>query len=326
MCRNLLVKATFALALVMPAGALAVSDTHRPDSKQQRNQYDASKWPRVERTQLKMRWNGRLYRVWVSAPQGKPPEQGYPVLYVTDANGVFDTAAQAAYVQAFYSEVTGVRAGIVVGIGYDIDLPFPPERAYDLSPPDPNPPADAAVMRNEAVAGTGGADHFLDFIEQAVKPEIARRYAVNPKHQALFGHSRGGLFVLHALFTRSDAFQYYIAASPAIWWHDRFILKEAAAFSAAYARQPKPLHLMLSVGAEEGSAMAAGTGRTADGKQAVPTQTAMVANVEALARDLSTLNAKGLDVHYRSFAETNHITMLSPAIGAAVTFAFQHKK
>lgn len=47
---------------------------------------------------------------------------------------------------------------------------------------------------------------------------------------ALFGHSYGGLFALHALFTKPSSFDIYLAASPSIWWNNRFILSEATRF------------------------------------------------------------------------------------------------
>jgi predicted alpha/beta superfamily hydrolase len=50
------------------------------------------------------------------------------------------------------------------------------------------------------------------------------------EREALFGHSYGGLFALHALFTRPSSFDTFIAASPSIWWNNQFILEEEARF------------------------------------------------------------------------------------------------
>jgi iron(III)-enterobactin esterase len=36
----------------------------------------------------------------------------------------------------------------------------------------------------------------------------------------LWGHSYGGLLVLHALLTRPGEFAHYAAASPSLWWTD----------------------------------------------------------------------------------------------------------
>jgi predicted alpha/beta superfamily hydrolase len=70
----------------------------------------------------------------------------------------------------------------------------------------------------EIKGATGGNDAFLSFIIDELKPAIAKATQVDPGRQALFGHSLGGLFVLHALFSRSDAFDTFIAGSPSIWW------------------------------------------------------------------------------------------------------------
>lgn len=315
---------SFAFALVIAATVAnaARADDHPPEWKKLRALYHGRAIPRVHREVVSMHWQGRKFHVFVSAPEGKPPPGGFPVFYVTDANGTFDTAAQAAFVQSFYPEVTHVDRAIVVGIGYDTDIPFPPERAYDLSPPDPNPPADTAMMRNEAIAGTGGADHLLDFIDQMVKPAIAAKWPVDHRRQILFGHSRGGLFVLHALFTRPDDFQYFIVASPAIWWHNRFVLSEGQRFMEHFAASPSPIHVLLTTGGKELTpAFATGTGRGADGQPVRATNTAMVENASALADTLGRLSSKGLDVHYQSFPGFDHITVLPVAISAAVTFA-----
>ncbi|BBI61027.1 hypothetical protein HSBAA_23330 [Vreelandella sulfidaeris] len=65
----------------------------------------------------------------------------------------------------------------------------------------------------------GGADRFLSFIEGHLKPEINRRFAINTEQEAIFGHSLGGLFVLHALLTQPSSFDRYIAISPSLWWY-----------------------------------------------------------------------------------------------------------
>ena len=204
-----------------------------PSEQAMRAAYGKRGVPEVTRQVFPMEWEGRRYRIFVSAPKdGPPPPQGYPVLYVTDGNGTFDTAAQAGLAQSSYPEVTGVGPAIVVGIGYETDLAFPPMRAYDLSPPDPL--ASQRDLPHERVFGSGGADLLLDFIERGLGPEIARRHPVDTTRLGVFGHSRGGLFVLHTLFTRPHLFRYYIAASPAIWWHDGWVLDAAQGFIDRY--------------------------------------------------------------------------------------------
>jgi predicted alpha/beta superfamily hydrolase len=42
---------------------------------------------------------------------------------------------------------------------------------------------------------------------------------------ALFGHSFGALFALHAVYTAPVSFDAYLAASPSSWWNDGFLLQ-----------------------------------------------------------------------------------------------------
>lgn len=97
-------------------------------------------------------------------------------------------------------------------------------RSFDLTPP-------PSTTSTTPIAGHGGADAFLDFAEIAVKPAVKAWFPnVTTTREALFGHSYGGLFTLHALLTGPDLFDCYIAGSPSIWWNNRFIEKEAANF------------------------------------------------------------------------------------------------
>ncbi|WP_163831566.1 DEAD/DEAH box helicase, partial [Proteus mirabilis] len=53
-------------------------------------------------------------------------------------------------------------------------------------------------------------------------------------------------FVLHALFTRPDAFTDWIAASPAIWWEDAGVLATGRRFAAAWQGGLSPRVLVLA--------------------------------------------------------------------------------
>ncbi|KAF9895317.1 hypothetical protein FE257_000221 [Aspergillus nanangensis] len=141
-------------------------------------------------------------------------------LYIVDGNSLFLTATENAWLRATSPHYTG--GGIVVSIGYPLKgkLFDHLRRSYDLTPPTVNP-----------IAGCGGADVFLDFIEKRVRPAVKARFPqMCVSREALYGHSYGGLFVLHALFTRPSLFDCYMASSPSIWFNDRCILQEADAF------------------------------------------------------------------------------------------------
>ncbi len=145
-------------------------------------------------------------------------------------------------------------SGVIVSIGYPLSPDSSsvfnnPRRRWDLTP--------AAPGRNPA---EGGADEFVDFICTEVWKLAHRRLretrGVEPGREALYGHSLGGLFVLHALFTRPELFDCFIASSPSIWWNNEFILKEEVSFREgnvgdSSSRKPYKPSLMIFVGAQE---------------------------------------------------------------------------
>ncbi|KAE8360981.1 Alpha/Beta hydrolase protein [Aspergillus caelatus] len=193
---------------------------------------------------------GESYLIQVSWPlhwQGHDPPVGneqLPIIYIVDGNALFLTATEAAWRRAASSHFAG--GGIVVAIGYPLTkkLYDARRRSLDLTPP-----------TQAQVNGYGGADLCLDFIEKAVRPAIKERFPkLSFSREALYGHSYGGLFALHALFTRPQSFDCYIASSPSIWWNSRCILHEAKSFldqeKAADEQAPS---LMVFFGSHEQS-------------------------------------------------------------------------
>ena len=68
-------------------------------------------------------------------------------------------------------------------------------------------------ISRDPLAGKHGQE-TLDYILQALLPELERRYG--PRPVVLGGYSLGGLFALWAA-TRTDRFQAIAAASPSVW-------------------------------------------------------------------------------------------------------------
>ena len=242
--------------------------------------------------------DGRAYRILVARPAGPPPPAGFPVLYVLDGNAAFTTVAEAVRVQSRRTAATGVAPAVVVGIGYPTGGPYDETRRIRdfTTPADPSklpPRPDGSPW-----PANGGADAFLRFLVEEVKPAIARDLPVDPTRDALFGHSLGGLFVLHTLFTRPDAFRAYAAISPSIWWNDRAILEEERRFAASPA--PAGRRLLIAVGGLE-------------------RQRAMVNDAEALAARLSRLGT--LQVVQRTFEGENHASVVPTALSHALRTA-----
>lgn len=110
---------------------------------------------------------------------------------------------------------------VVVSIGYPLtDSVYDFTRRFiDFRPPLPVPQDPPS-----------GADNLIKFINDVLRPWV--RSTVFPhvsfKRDALYGHSFGGLFVIHALITRPELFDTFISASPAIMWNNGSILDEVS--------------------------------------------------------------------------------------------------
>jgi predicted alpha/beta superfamily hydrolase len=163
---------------------------------------------------------GRTYRIFISRPEGKSPDGGYPILFVLDANAMFAGFAEARRIQGFGGR--DLDKMIVVGIGHPGDQVYDPRRMEDFTGPLVSP----ALKQLYAKYSSGGRDAFRAFLLDELKPAIAKRYQLHPQRQALYGHSLGGLFALHLFYSHPGAFDTIVAASPSIWWDDQAILAE----------------------------------------------------------------------------------------------------
>lgn len=148
--------------------------------------------------------------------------------YLVDGNVSFLTATESAWRRQLSSQYTG--GGLIVAIGYPLTgkLYDFTRRNYDLTPPPVFP-----------IPGHGGADEFLEFIDETVRPTVKARYPeVTFSREALYGHSYGGIFALHALFTRPTMFSSYFVSSPSIFWNGKCIMVEAKTFMEQESRIP----------------------------------------------------------------------------------------
>jgi len=239
---------------------------------------------------------GRTYRIFVSFPsQGEPPERGYPVLYVLDGNAAFAAFAQARWVQ----ERDAIGRSIVVGVGYPTDQPYAAQRAEDFIVMDDPPPG----TRLGRTVGKSGRDEFLDFLTGKLRTEIGKRYRIDPDRQALFGHSFGGLFALHALYSKPQAFHSIVAASPSLEL-DGGVLRDERAFAARLesGKISRTSRLMIVVG-----------GRDVDDDPEP---------AHALADRFTRLSGLGLRVRFQRYDEEGHMTVPTRAATDVLRFAF----
>lgn len=183
---------------------------------------------------------GRAYRVMISAPEGPAPALGFPVIYVLDGHAWFGAAVEVARMR----EYEKLDPAVIVGVGYPGGGFFDEARSYDFTPPGTGgPPTDPPEY--------GGADRFVVFLNEVVKPAVRAIRPIDSARETLFGHSMGALFALHVLFAAPDSFDVLIAASPSLGFSGKAILKEAEAFIARPVRTGSP-RLLLTVGGLEG--------------------------------------------------------------------------
>lgn len=269
--------------------------------------WESVKLPAAQQLDVQAATTGHRYRLFVAVPPGPVPDAGYPVLYVLDGNAAFPVAAFLARGAAARAEVTGHVAPLVVGIGYPGDADFDvAARRRDYTPGD------------EAAGGPvseGGAARFLDFIERELKPLIMARHRIDTQRQALFGHSFGGLFVLHVLFTRPEAFSTYLASSPSIWWRDQLLLAALPAWERRHASAlPR---VQISVGALEDELP---KGKLPPDVRATWSSTPMVGPARSLAARLRELPGAAERVAFHELAGENHGSAWFPAMTRGMLF------
>ncbi|SDE67225.1 hypothetical protein SAMN04488542_101339 [Fontibacillus panacisegetis] len=202
---------------------------------------------------IKSQFMDYTYDVKVHVPQEAPPEGGFPIYYVLDGNSYFHFARDVIKLQSRNAPKTLISPAIVVGIGHHGEYEERSKRRfYDFTPA-----ADQYVyperLKGADIGFHGGAEKFLAFLEQELMPVVHDKYSVDQTKQALFGHSLSGLFVLIALFARSELFQYYLATSPSIWWNDHEIVGTAERFfrDGELEKLEDKKKLLITVGSKE---------------------------------------------------------------------------
>jgi predicted alpha/beta superfamily hydrolase len=290
--------------------------------------------------------NHRSYSITVGLPLIAFPEKGCPVLYVLDGNWYFGSAVEAVRVYA--------PGAVVVGIGYPNDEPYIQrvlerheqipayiknqpafrtvtylERFYDLSLPasDEVLVSDLDESIRIRAKDVGGLDAFLAVIETEIKPRVAAMVPIDPSNQAIFGHSLGGLAVLHALFVAPDAFRTFIAASPSIWWNGKAVLGGESKFAAAVRAGTATPRVLITVGSEEQTpdpTYAVRFGLDFEQQAAQIRRHRMVDNARELTERLKALRGSGaFEVEeYSVFPKQHHNIAAWSALARGVSFAF----
>jgi predicted alpha/beta superfamily hydrolase len=267
--------------------------------------------------------SGRTYRIFVYKPLAPSPPSGYPVLFVTDGNGMFPLAAAQTAILGLEG-----KGAIVVGIGYPTDDYMRPMtlRYRDLTPVT----ADKTLFPTQpplAEADQGGASElFYRFITEELRPAVSAAYPLDAQKQTLYGHSLGGLFVLGVMFKHPESFNNYVASSPSIWWDKRSVLKGEGGFLAHAKSAEHPIRVLICVGSKEQdpySEAPPGSPPLSEINKRIA-EARMVDNARGLAKRLAQSGAKsGLLVRFQEFSRENHMSVIPASISRAIGFALE---
>jgi len=132
----------------------------------------------------------------------------YPVIWVIDGEMYFQSvvAVQQFLNRGLYARVP---EAIVVGINNT-------NRSRDLTPS-----KGYVIHKGDTLySESGGADTFLRFITNELRPYIQKHFRTNG-YNVLVGHSFGGLLTLHSFLNHTQQFNAYVALDPSLWWNNR---------------------------------------------------------------------------------------------------------
>ena len=144
--------------------------------------------------------------ILVKLPAGyeQLPEDKFPVIYMLDGE----------------NRNPQMMSTVTEHLAANFQMP----EAILVSIPNTNRDRDLTPTSVKEFPNSGGGDKFLDFVKKEVFPEIEKNYRVQP-YRIFAGHSFGGLTVIYTFLTRPEMFNAYLAASPALFWDDNYIMK-----------------------------------------------------------------------------------------------------
>ena len=172
--------------------------------------------------------------VLVYTPEGyDQSDDSYPVLYLLDGTQHFHHVTGIAQYLAARNLISPL---IVVAIANT-------DRTRDFSPTvDSTSPA--------TMASAGGADNFIAFIDQELKPFIDKNYRT-ADYRILVGHSFGGLFAVYTLFKYPELFDAVIAVSATYWWDNLLLQKMASKYLDEHDSFNKFLYMTMGTEGEQ---------------------------------------------------------------------------
>lgn len=188
-------------------------------------------------------------KIWVYTPNMNDgiqnSKQRYPVLYLLDGEGHFQSVVGMIQQLSQVNGNTIVPEMIVVGIPNT-------DRTRDLTPT--HIKSDLPMMDSNSTKNTGGGENFVAFMQKELMPHIDSLYPTQP-FRMLIGHSFGGLTVMNILTNHTKLFNAYIAIDPSMWYDKERFLKATETKLAAQKYNGTSLYVGIANTMAEGMTM-----------------------------------------------------------------------
>jgi predicted alpha/beta superfamily hydrolase len=173
---------------------------------------------------------------------GDSTAKRFPVVVILDGNFHFPMLAASIHQ---YEKAGLLPPLIVVGVGYKSFEAMDSLRLRDYLYP--------SSLPADELKAPGGGEQFRRFLSHELIPSIDSAYRTLTQNRTLLGHSFGGYFALYTLLSQAksqtDTFQNFVAASPAVWYHN-FYLNQLPA-QLVKSNKSDSIRLFLTVGGQE---------------------------------------------------------------------------
>lgn len=266
--------------------------------------------PAAQTFEINSRHTGENYRILVRSPSGPPPKAGYPALWMLDGDASFPLVFSKPAGGLFPASNTSAdgATGLTVAIGFPGGAPFDaPARSRNYTP---QPDHDTGDIVSSVF---GGAEGFLHFIVEELRPALCEHYPLDPARNTLFGFSYGGLFTINTLLHCPGHFQRYWAASPSLWFSNALMMRRMRSNATTSAAE----RLVITVGKDEQYA----THALPAGRQDHLSRRAMVDNITEAAKLVARANP-AIAVDLIVAADHDHFDMLLHGVRRAQAMAF----
>lgn len=254
-------------------------------------------------------------KVWVYTPNLKTgvqtPGQRYPVVYLLDGEGHFESVVGMIQQLSQVNGNTIVPEMIIVGIPNT-------DRTRDLTPT--HIACDPPMMDSNFSKTTGGGENFTAFMAKELMPHIDSIYPTQP-FRVLIGHSFGGLTVMNIITNHTKLFNAYIAIDPSMWYDKEQFLKDTQKKLAAQKYNGTSLYVGIANTMDEGMGLA-------KMKKDTTTGTRHIRSIFAMDKFIKANPQNGLKYISKYYADDDHgsVPLISEYDGLRFIFSWYRFK